>query len=56
MAKSKLQKRNEAAEREEFYATEEGQKKRADREVLHEGRGKKPCPTVSENQEVVVTT
>jgi hypothetical protein len=42
MAKSKIQKRNEAKEREEFYATEEGQKKREDREALHKGKGKKP--------------
>lgn len=48
MAKSKLQKRNEAAQREEFYATEEGQKKRALREAQHVGKGKKVYPPIKE--------
>jgi hypothetical protein len=41
MPKSKFQKRQEAAQREEFYATEEGQQKRVAREELHKGKGKK---------------
>lgn len=48
MAKSKLQKRNEAAQREEFYATEEGQKKRDEREALHKGKGKKIYTPIKE--------
>lgn len=42
MPKPKQQKRREASEREEFYATEEGQKKRAEREEPHKGKGRKP--------------
>lgn len=41
MPKSKLQKQREATEREEYYSTEEGQKKRKAREEIHKDKGRK---------------